>query len=241
MSNKLLTITLLILLVAIAVVIYTKSEDEEPSKLSDISLSFICENEHHFIAEFDINLDTLRVLEGGLLTHQIPRTDEVLIRFSDSDVEYSFAGEEARVLNKLNNQITRCHQPFDPNNAPYNFGDLGEGGGEDQDATAAVNQNILGSWVSLDDEKFTREFKSDGIVIDSYENNKVSEGPWTIFTSESGIATEFPQSPDIIYLRIVNGPGAEDVLYFSLAKLTPEELELIYMNRGNILRFTRVE
>ena len=240
MSNKLLAVTLLILLSVIAIVIYNKSK-EEAVRVADISVSFICENDQHFTADFDINLETLRVIENGELTRELQRSNTTSTSFADHNFEYTFAGEGVEVLNKSTGERFRCHQPFDPNNAPYNFGDLGEGAGEEQDAVAAVEENIIGLWVSLDDEKFTREFKADGTVIDSYEGEAATSSPWTIFTSESGLATEFPQSPDIIYLQIIDGDTPEDTLYFSLSKLTPEELELIYMNRGGVLRFTRAE
>lgn len=240
MSNKLLAVTLLILLAVVAAVLYTKSK-EEVVKVVDISVSFICENEQHFTADFDINFETLRVMENGELTRELSKGDEKGMHFSNNDFEYTFAGEEVEVLHKSTNEQFRCHQPFDPNNAPYNFGDRAEGAGEEQDVIAAVKENILGSWVSVDDEKFKREFKSDGTVIDSYDGEEATSSPWMVFTSLSGLDTEFPQSPDIIYLQIITGTLPEDTLYFSLSKLTGDELELIYMNRGGVLRFIRAE
>lgn len=238
MSNKLLAATLLILLVVIAVVLYNKSSEEEEPVMADVALSFICQNEQHFVAEFDINFETLAVVENGEVTRELQRSNTTTMSFADNNFEYTFAGEGVRVLNKSTSEEALCNQPFDPNNAPYNFGDLGEGEGQEQDATEAVNENIVGKWVSLDDEKFTREFRSDGTAIDSYEDEEVSEGEWLVFTYESGIATEFPQDPESTYIQIKDA-DPQGVLYFSLAKLTPEELELIYMDRGNVLRFSR--
>lgn len=239
MSNKLLAATLVILLVVIAVVLYNKSK-EEPVQLASVSLSFICENEQHFVAEFDIDFETLNVVENGEITHELQRSDDVVMKFSNNDYDYIFAGEGVRVLNKLSNEETTCNQPFDPNNAPYNFGDLGEGAGETQDVTTAVSDNIVGTWVSMDDDKFVREFRSDGTAVDIYEGEEVSEGRWLAFTSENAIATDFSQTEEDVYIQIEDVDPA-GTLYFTLTKLTPEELELIYMGRGNVLRFTRAE
>lgn len=241
MSNKLLAITLLILLAVIAVVVYTKSAEEvAETPVAAVALSFICENNQHFIGEFDIDFETLSVVENGEVTRQVPRTDEVIMRFSNNDFEYTFAGEGVSVLNKSSNEETHCHQPLDPNNAPYNFGDLGEGAGEEQNVIVAINENIAGTWVSLDDEKFEREFRSDGTVVDRYEGKDTSSGPYTVFDSETGISTEFPQDEERIYIQIED-VDPQGVMYFSLVKLTPEELELIYMDGGGILRFSRSE
>ncbi len=239
MSNKLLATTLVILLVVIAVVLYNKSK-EEPVQLAEISLSFICENEQHFVAEFDINFETLRVVEAGEVTREIQRSDDVVMKFSNNEYDYIFAGERAHIINKVREMETFCYQPFDPNNAPYNFGDLGEGAEEEQNVATAVTENLVGTWVSLDDEKFVREFRSDGTAVDSYEGEEVSEGKWLVFTHENDIATDFPQAEEDVYIQIEDADPA-GTLYFTLTKLTPEELELIYMGRGNILRFSRTE
>lgn len=239
MSNKLLAATLFILLVVIAIVLYNKSE-EEPVQLADVTLSFICENEQHFVAEFDINFETLKVVKNGELIRELQRSDAMVMRFSNNDYDYTFAGEGIRILNKTNGEETTCSQPFDPNNAPYNFGDLGEGAGVEQDMTIAVNENIVGTWISLDDNKFIREFRSDGTTVDIYEGEEVSKGKWLVFTHENGIATDFPQTKEDVYIKIED-IDPSGTLYFSLAKLTPEELELIYMDRGNVLRFSRTQ
>lgn len=96
-----------------------------------------------------------------------------------------------------------------------------------------VTRTLLqGKWVSVQDAKFTREFKDDGTVMDAYEGSSPNvEGNWALFTREvpvEGFVGELEDEP--IYLAIAQ-PESE-TLYFKITKIDEDTLELIYLNRG---------
>jgi hypothetical protein len=244
MSTKIfLGIMLIILSVAGYVVYNNYLAEEDAAPLTVEGISFMCEDGSHFIAEFSPDFASLNVVVDGVTTRSLTRAsgDNARYEYSDQSSTYLFAGEEVRVTNTETGEVTTCQQPFDPNTAPYNFGDLGEGAGEEQDLALAVTENILGVWQSTDDDSFTREFRSGGIAIDSYEGETATEGIWTAFTSESDVETPFTQQPDVIYLEMRMGGGQDEILYFTVVKLTPEELDLTYLDRGGIMSFVSVE
>jgi hypothetical protein len=244
MSTKIfLGIMLIILSVGGYVVYNNYLAEEDAAPLTIEGISFMCEDGSHFIAEFSPDFASLNIVVDGVTTRSLARAsgDNARYEYSDRSFTYLFAGEEVRVTNTETGEATSCQQPFDPNTAPYNFGDLGEGGGEEQDLALAVTENILGIWQSTEDESFTREFRAGGIAIDAYEGSTATEGTWTAFTSESNVATPFTQQPDVIYLEMRMGGGQDEILYFTVVKLTPEELDLTYLDRGGILSFVSVE
>jgi len=112
------------------------------------------------------------------------------------------------------------------------------GEGLEQDLAPIASQNIIGKWQSINDAKFVREFKADGVVIDNYGSEFTLTDKWKVFTKNSGLETSFPLEDDTAYLEFSNG---QESMYFKITKVTPEELELIYMDRGSILRFKKVQ
>ena len=106
---------------------------------------------------------------------------------------------------------------------------------------SAATDALNGTWISKDDSKFRREFYDNGEVIDRYEGdaNATQEGTWKVFTKENP-DSEFTSAYEngVIYLRM-NMAG--DKSYFKLIKVTPEELEMVYLERGNTLRFDRFQ
>ena len=119
------------------------------------------------------------------------------------------------------------------------FGDDGDEGGTQQDASLAVKANIIGKWQDTTDPKFTREFTRDKVVdISVGEKTLTAAGTWEVFTTEDP-DKDFKGTleKDAVYIKIRT---SNTNLYFKLAKLTPESLELIYLDRGNVLSFTKV-
>ena len=100
---------------------------------------------------------------------------------------------------------------------------------------------LQGTWISTQDAKFAREFKEDGTVIDTYEGSSPdAEGRWTLFTREmqpEGYEGELENAP--IYLAI--GIPNSEPLYFKITKIDENALELVYLNRGGALIFTKVK
>lgn len=239
MSTKIfLGIMLIVLAVAGYVVYHQYLAEEEATPLLVDGISFSCTDGSYFVAEFNQDFSRLNVFIDGILAHSLTRVTgtDAVYEYQGEGYAYRFAGEEARVTDPTGDSLT-CTQPFDPNNAPYNFGDRGEGDGATPDTAAAVNDNILGVWQSADDTDFTREFRAAGIAIDRYQGSPDTEGTWTTFTSTSGVTAPFDLELDAVYLEMRMG-GEDEILYFKLTKLTPEELELVYLGRGGVLRFT---
>lgn len=103
-------------------------------------------------------------------------------------------------------------------------------------ANETVGQ-IPGVWQSIEDPKFTREFRVDGTVFDRYEGkpDATVEGQWHVVMS-SDEKLPFTMKAGVTYLVIEE---VEEVLYFSVNKLTADELELVYQS-GEVLKFKRV-
>jgi len=51
----------------------------------------------------------------------------------------------------------------------------------------------------------------------------------------------YPLEDNAVYIQMTMTGTQADTLNFKLTKLTPEELELVYMERGGVLRFKRVQ
>ncbi|MEX0917869.1 MAG: hypothetical protein WDZ93_01830 [Candidatus Paceibacterota bacterium] len=244
MHTKVLIGVLVALLAAAGWVIYLDNQrqlaDEQMNERATPSaaVSFICADNSYFIAEFPEAFDRVSIIVDGEVVRTLPRVDGDGQRFEDTQYVYVFAGEEVTVTNKADGSQTVCDQPFDPNNAPYNFGDAGEGAGDRQDAVDATRANIVGVWRSMDDASFTRTFSANGTVLDEYDDAVTSTGSWEMFVDTTAPDVAFTLEPDTVYLRIMDDTEA---FHYTVSKLTPEELELIYMERGGALRFTRVE
>lgn len=104
---------------------------------------------------------------------------------------------------------------------------------------SATTSALPGTWRSLEDIKFERQFKSDGTVVDSYGGDPEAntKGSWSVFTKENPDRDFTGQFEDgAVYLKMT---ADDDKLYFKLVKVTPEELEMVYLDRGNTLRFTK--
>lgn len=109
--------------------------------------------------------------------------------------------------------------------------------------TAQTQTAIIGKWQSTQDSKFIREFANDGKVIDAYEGSEPdSSGRWAIFTKAmpvDGIPGEVVLEERAVYLSI--GFPRSESLYFKISKIDSDNLELIYLNRGGVLSFTRAK
>lgn len=109
-----------------------------------------------------------------------------------------------------------------------------------QDTEPLQSDSLAGTWRSVDDPKFVRNIYENGGYLDTYEGEPGASttGPWVTFTEENA-PSDFPYTLEAgaVYLRLDDSAGP---LYFKITKLTDTELELIYLDRGGALRFTRV-
>lgn len=204
-----------------------------------LTASFMCaDGRTRFEASF-IAADQLELLRDGVAFRTLSRVDGPGQRFEDDEYLYVFAGEEVTVTTKASGTSIVCSQPFDANNAPVNFGDRGEGGGERQDVVLIVSESIVGRWDSANDAQFSRQFNNGYEVVDIYGGEVVSRGTFAVFTRERPLSTSFPLEEGVVYVQLRMTGVQGETLNFKLNKLTPEELELTYMERGGVLRFTR--
>ncbi|PIR83914.1 hypothetical protein COU18_00665 [Candidatus Kaiserbacteria bacterium CG10_big_fil_rev_8_21_14_0_10_51_14] len=104
---------------------------------------------------------------------------------------------------------------------------------------SVVSEAMIGTWQSAEDPNFTREFRDDGRVVDRYVGNAsaTSEGIWGAFTADMASAgTTTGLAPGVVYVQMTFD---DMVLYFSIVKAA-DTLEMVYLDRGNQLTFTRV-
>ena len=109
----------------------------------------------------------------------------------------------------------------------------------DQSITARIQ--IIGMWRSTQDPKFTREFKNDGKVIDAYEGSLPDfNGRWVIFTKQMPVDA-LPEALEdgTVYLSIAT-PESE-ALYFKIVSINSRELQLVYLDRGGVFSFTKIQ
>lgn len=133
----------------------------------------------------------------------------------------------------LNNDLYQQGQTVDPKAAE-------EGAPEGVDTEPLAADSLAGVWQSVDDPKFIRTIYENGGYVDSYEGAPDSSinGPWVTFTADNAPTNvPFTLEAEALYLELDSG---DDPLYFKVVSLTDIELVLIYLSRGNTLRFTRV-
>jgi hypothetical protein len=115
------------------------------------------------------------------------------------------------------------------------------------DVRLVVGESIMGKWQSTEDAKFVREFKAfsetsmSGTVSDWYDGKEVSTGTYVAFTSENAVTVPFPIQAGKTYLQLTMTGTQAEKLNFSVNKLTPEALELTYMDRGGVLSFKAIQ
>ena len=125
--------------------------------------------------------------------------------------------------------------------SPQSQGEQAEAASVKPEVTLVVGESIVGKWQSTDDAKFAREFKADGTVVDSYDGKAVSSGMFTVFTKDKPAQTSFPLEADAVYVQLTMQGTQADNLNFKVVKLTPDELQLVYMDRGGVLNFKVVK
>lgn len=107
---------------------------------------------------------------------------------------------------------------------------------------AVIHNALVGTWQSQNDTKLTREFDADGTTIERYEGDDsgTNIGRWTLFFGKSpppGFSGHKLEDK-VVYL-IIDQNG--DVLLFALAGLTRSDMKMIYLERGNVMTFARLD
>jgi len=108
------------------------------------------------------------------------------------------------------------------------------------EAVADEAQDLVGRWQSDEDASFIREFRADGTVEDIYtqpDGPVSSSGDWEVFTAGTPPdGTAIPLEQGAVYLRIAMDG---EQYYFRIAALSDDALQLIYLDRGGALNFSR--
>jgi hypothetical protein len=227
--------------------LYTqRSESDRAMMASSMgTYEYVCDNGSRFTMTPSDDVSEVQLTAGsqGMFTGTIR-----LARMGDGNhfettegplVVFWGAGEEVGL--EVGSESATCNPVPNSEMAPWNWGDAGEGGGIQPDVSLVVTESIQGKWQSLDDAKFTREFRSDFTVVDSYDGKANLDGLWVVFTKMNAPEISFPLEESAVYLQITEKGTPQDTLTFKVVKLTPDELELIYMDRGGVLRFKSVK
>lgn len=243
--NKAIFTLLVVVMVGVGYVAYihsTRIEQEnvvEDSQTQRISISMICNDTSYFIAEFPSST-SLEVIVDGVLTRTLPQVEGYGYRFEDAEYAYVFAGEGVTVTNKSTNTVTLCAQPFDPNLAPFNFGDAAEGGGDAVDIVKIVAESLVDRWQSADEPTLVREFMQ-STFVDYREGSEIQHGTWRVYTQDSEEAPVALGEEQLVHLAITMSKNNEsNTEYFVVKRITPEVLELINESTKEVSTYNRL-
>lgn len=101
---------------------------------------------------------------------------------------------------------------------------------------------MTGTWKSTDDAKFTRTFSADGSVTDAYEGeaSATDTGTWSVVDPSievTGVPADALAGMTVIRINFEKS-GA---MFFGIKNLSETSLAMMYLDRGNILSFTKVQ
>jgi hypothetical protein len=108
---------------------------------------------------------------------------------------------------------------------------LAGGRAETADSLAAA---VTGTWRSLDDPQSVRALAADGASAERYAGETVAVGTWEI----AATCPDVPSGGEA--LLVVRDAGDPAPFCYAVLLATPERLELLYLPRGNLLRYERV-
>lgn len=230
--NKAILTLLVVVIIGVGFVAYIHSTrvkgelDTDDMQTQRISVSMICNDDSYFIAEFPTSA-VLEVVVNGELKHELPQVEGSGYRFENTDYTYVFAGEGVTVTDKATNTVRICAQPFDPNLAPFNFGDVAEGGGDAVHVVTLVAESLVDRWQSADDATFIREFSATAFV-DYINNNENQRGTWSVSIPESQDAPIALGEEQLVHLDIATSQNGESTIeHFVVTSITADVLTLV--------------
>ncbi len=103
---------------------------------------------------------------------------------------------------------------------------------------------MLGTWKSSSDTKFTREFRSDGVIYDRYEGDATAGmgGSWAVVdpAQEAPLASLAASLAATTVIKATWNDGA-DVTYFSVNKLDEKSMTITDLSgRGGVTVFAKI-
>lgn len=110
----------------------------------------------------------------------------------------------------------------------------GEAGAAPEQLSATTSaQRIVGTWQSIDDPASVVAYTEDGVSYSRYKGEEIDSGTWEIETRDD--AAYDPSG--VFFITTIDG---EEFAY-AIVELTDERLTLNYLERGNMLRYSRIE
>ena len=107
---------------------------------------------------------------------------------------------------------------------------------------ADIRGLLIGTWQSADDTRFTREFDANGQSIDRYEGDASSttQGAWVLFTGKTAPAGfgNFKLEPTGVYMELQQ---TDNILLFQISAISLSAVEMVMLQTGRTLHFTRLE
>lgn len=105
--------------------------------------------------------------------------------------------------------------------------------------TASVPELLIGTWTSTDDTSYKVTFSSDQTLSEQYGTSTVTHGTYSFATSPAGYVGDEVDTPsgqpNDYLLQEIDG----ERYAYRVVLVSPERLELSYLERGNTLTFTR--
>lgn len=254
--NKLVLVVLLAILAGGGWYVYTNnsaevSTDTSNEEAADMgTYAYRCDTGVEFSMSPNADVSAIGLTPGANATFSATTLASVEsaagARFEGGGMIFVGAGEEVQLT--VGGKTLICNPVPSTDMAPWNWGDAGEGAGSVQpDVRLVVGESVMGKWQSTEDAKFIREFKAfsetsmSGTVTDWYDGKQVSSGTYVTFDSKNKLTVPFPVMADKVYLQLTMQGTQAEKLNFSVNKLTPEALELTYMDRGGVLTFKAVK
>lgn len=216
--------------------------DMEAKKENLGTYAYICNDGTEFSATPALDMASLVITpsaKANFSKSTLLHTAGTGARYEGEGLIFIGAGEGVSLT--ANGATLSCNPKPSTESPPFNFGDSDEGGGVKQNLVMIVGDNLKGKWVSVDDPKFVREFADMGVVWDFYDGKQVTDGRFQIFSKTQPLDVPFTIAENTSYIQIVADGSQTEKLNFKVNKLTPEELELAYMDRGGVLKFKSVK
>jgi hypothetical protein len=106
-------------------------------------------------------------------------------------------------------------------------------------AASSVAELIVGTWTSTDDASYKITFSADMTLSEQYGTSTVTHGTYSFAASPAGYVGDEVDTPsgqpNDYLLQEIDG----ERYAYRVVSVTPERLELSYLERGNTLSFTR--
>lgn len=184
------------------------------------SYGYTCTNGVTMRMEPSADMATVRVMISGagfpseaILTHVESFTGA---RFEGANMMFTGAGEEVSLVSGDYSAV--CNPVPDSENAPWNWGDAGHGGGVVFDPVRTASENIIGTW-EMDDTTLALRFSENGVLAERRDDVWMS-GTWSISA---------PADQPVVTLLFTENPHGSSC---EISTLTPQKLVLACTGEG---------